>query len=197
MSEWWSYELSDFLMFSPEAYWRLVERFNAAWWPAQLGALAAAAAVLALAHRAGRWAPRAVLLLLAIAWTWTGWAFHARSYAEIFLAAPWLAGACALQAVLLAAAALMHVRDAPGSRRASVAGHVLVATALLFPLAAPLQGHGWPRAEVFAFMPDPTALATLGALLVLRHPGRGWRALLAVIPALSLLLGAATRWLLA
>ena len=28
MSEWWSYRPSDFLMFSPTAYWRLVQRYN-------------------------------------------------------------------------------------------------------------------------------------------------------------------------
>ena len=198
MSEWWSYGLSDFLMFSPETYGRLVERFNAAWWPGQVAGIAAAGALLVLPRRAGAWPQRAMLLLLALAWAWTGWAFHARSYAEIFLAAPWVAWACAVQAVLLAAATAMPMAaNGPPSRVAWLSGHVLLAAALLFPLAAPLQGHGWPRAEVFAFMPDPTALATLGALLVLRHPRGIWRALLAAIPMLSLLLGTATRWLLA
>jgi hypothetical protein len=183
-------------MFSPEAYWRLVERFNAAWWPGQLAGIAAAGALLALPHRAGAWPQRAMLLLLALAWAWTGWAFHARSFAEIFLAAPWLAGACAAQAVLLAAAAALPNATGRPSRPAWVAGHILLAAALLFPLAAPLQGHGWARAEVFGFLPDPTALATLGALLVLRHPRASWRALLAILPVLSLLLGTTTRWLL-
>lgn len=198
MSEWWSYGLSDFLMFSPEAHGRLVERFNAAWWPAQTAGLAAAGVVAALARHAGAGPQRAVLLVLALAWAFTGWAFHARSYAEIFLAAPWLAAACGAQALLLAAAAAMPAREAtPVSRSIGVTGGILLAAGLLFPLAAPLQGHGWMRAEVFGFMPDPTALATLGALLVLRHPRGGMRALLAAIPLLSLLLGAATRWLLA
>lgn len=198
MSAWWTYGLSDFLMFSPEAYWRLVERHNAAWWPAQIVALAAAGAVVALPRRAAGWAQRSALLLLALAWAWTAWAFHARSYAEIFLGAPWLALASGAQAVLLAFAAMAGAPlTEPAWRTRAAAGHVLLVTALLFPLAAPLQGHGWMRAEVFGFMPDPTALATVGALLVLRVPRPAWRALLAVIPVLSLVLGAATRWLLA
>lgn len=197
MSEWWTYGLSDFLMFSPEAYWRLVERYNATWWPAQLAALVSAGVMIALLRRTTDRAQRTVLLLLSLAWAWTGWAFHARSYAEIFLAAPWLGAASGVQAMLLATAAVMGVRSAqPVSRTMAVAGYVVCMAALLFPLASPLQGHGWTRAEVFGFMPDPTALATVGALLVLGQPHRAWRALLAVIPVLSLLLGAATRWLL-
>jgi hypothetical protein len=198
MSEWWSYGLSDFLMFSPQAYWRLVARYNAAWWPAQVLGAAAAVALLALLPRPGTWAARAALLLLAAAWAWTGWAFHAQRHAEIFLAAPWLAAACAVQAVLLVGVASIRVRTAGAhSRTRDLAGSALVAAALLYPLAAPLQGRGWAQAEVFGFMPDPTALATLGALVALRHPGAGARALLAAIPLLSLLFGAATRWLLA
>ncbi|RYF37353.1 MAG: hypothetical protein EOO25_19375 [Comamonadaceae bacterium] len=198
MSEWWTYGPSDFLMFSPEAYWRLVERYNAAWWPAQLVALASAGLVIALLRHKAGWAQRTVLLLLALAWAWTGWAFHFHSHAEISLAAPWLAAASGVQAVLLASASLMNVRPSrPASRTATAMAQVLLAASLLFPLAAPLQGQAWARAEVFAFMPDPTALATLGALMVLEHPGRGWRCALAVLPVWSLLLGAATRWLLA
>lgn len=33
MSEWWTYRLSDFLMFSPATYWRMVERYNREVWP--------------------------------------------------------------------------------------------------------------------------------------------------------------------
>jgi hypothetical protein len=46
---------------------------------------------------------------------------------------------------------------------------------------------------VFAFMPDPTALATLGALLAAASLPWWCRIGLAVLPAASLLLGAATR----
>ena len=41
MSEWWTYSLSDFLMFSARSYWRLTELYNRDVWPAQLVALAA------------------------------------------------------------------------------------------------------------------------------------------------------------
>ena len=35
MSEWWTYTLSDFLLFSPRTYYRLLELYNLATWPAQ------------------------------------------------------------------------------------------------------------------------------------------------------------------
>lgn len=195
MTEWWTYGLGDFLMFSPEAYWRLVARANAAWWPAQLFGVAAS---LALPWLARRGPARAALVLLAFAWAWVGWGFHWRHYAEIFLAAPWLAAACGVQALLLLVAAALPQRAATGARGWSTnAGLALLAIALLWPLLAPLTGQALAQAEVFGFLPDPTALGTLGALLALA--GLRWpvRVLLAVWPALSLLLGAATRWLLA
>lgn len=198
MTEWWTYGLSDFLMFSPQAYWRLVARYNAAWWPAQMVALAAGCGllVLVLVRRPDVAAARAALVLLAAAWAWVGWAFHARQYAEIFLAAPWLAWTCGVQASMLLVAAATS-RDAHPAPAASKAGTLLLVLALLFPLLAPLSGRDLQQAEVFGFMPDPTALATLGVLLALAQPRASTRAALAVIPALVLLLGAATRWLLA
>jgi hypothetical protein len=192
MSEWASYGLSDFLMFSPQTYWRLVARHNAAWWPGQVLAAAGPAILWLLLLRAPRaWATRGALLLLALAWAWVGWAFHWQRYSEVFLAAPWLAAACAGQAALLVAAAALPVHD--GARGSGPGASLLLAAALLYPLLAAVTGHAWQEAEVFAFMPDPTAIATLGALLGLA--GLPWwcRAGLAVLPLASLLLGVATR----
>src|SRR3954471_13467508 len=67
MPEWWTYGLSDFLMFSPEAYWRLIARHNAASWPAQVVGLGLALALPWLVHHGSA---RPVLLVLAAAWAW-------------------------------------------------------------------------------------------------------------------------------
>ena len=48
MSEWWTYRLSDLLLFSPQTYYRLFELYNAAIWPAQVLAIALGLAVVAL-----------------------------------------------------------------------------------------------------------------------------------------------------
>jgi hypothetical protein len=195
MTEWWTYGLSDFLMFSPQAYWRLVARYNQWGWPAHLAAQAAALALPALLARDSVAARRCALVLLAVAWAWVGWAFHWQRYAEIFLGAPYLAVACGVQALLLLAAACLPWRGVPASS-ARATGLVLAAAAAVYPLLAPLTGHALEEAEVFGWMPDPTALATLGALGLLPMPGR-WRAALCALPLLSLALGIATRRLLA
>ncbi|NNU42735.1 DUF6064 family protein [Ramlibacter montanisoli] len=191
MSEWAGYGLSDFLMFSPQTYWRLVARYNAAWWPGQVLAAAGPAILWLLLCTPRAWATRGTLLLLALAWAWVGWAFHWQRYSEVFLAAPWLATACAGQAALLVVAAARPGHD--GGRGSGPGASLLLAAALLYPLLAPVTGHPWQEAEVFAFMPDPTAIATLGALLGLA--GLPWwcRAGLAVLPLASLSLGIATR----
>jgi hypothetical protein len=69
---------------------------------------------------------------------------------------------------------------------------------LLYPLAGLLAGRPWTQLEVFGITPEPTALATLGLLLAsAQPPSRPVRWVLAVIPTLSLMLGAATLWLVA
>jgi hypothetical protein len=199
MSEWWTYNLSDFLMFSPEIYWRLVERYNRDVWPLQLLALAAAAFLLwlALAQHAHGHAQRATALVLAAAWFWTGWAFDWQRYASINWAAEYLAVACGVQAALLLAVALL------GPRRESAHAGLLarrigfaaaVCGVLLYPLVGLLFGRPIAQAEVFALMPDPTALTTLGLLFASNMRWRGW---LAIIPALSLLAGLLTLWTMA
>lgn len=71
MSDWLSYRLSDFLMFSPETYYRLLELYNEAVWPAQVAALAAGLLLLVLLRRPGAPSGSLVALLLAACWFWT------------------------------------------------------------------------------------------------------------------------------
>jgi hypothetical protein len=197
MSEWWTYRLADFLMFSPEIYWRLVERYNRDLWPLQLLALAAACAILWLAIAPRPGADRITASLLAAAWLWTGWGFLWRRYASINWAAEYLALAFGLQAVLLLAAAALDAGRAT-ARADSVARGVGLALAacgvLLYPLVGLLFGRPIAQAEVAGLMPDPTALTTLGLLLASRRRFRIW---LAVIPALSFATGLLTLWTMA
>lgn len=68
---------------------------------------------------------------------------------------------------------------------------------LLYPLVGLLAGHPWSQAEVFGVTPEPTALLTLGLLLVRQQSGGCLGHLALVVPVLSLLTGAATLWALA
>lgn len=192
MAEWWTYRLSDFLMFSPRIYWRLVEQYNRELWPLQLLALLAGVALVAAAWRHPMPVLRWCALGLAAAWLWVAWAFHWQRYAPINWAAQLMAAAWAFEAALLlllgAVARNADDRPSPSRRRAGV---ILALAGLAYPAFSLAFGRPWPQAEVAGLMPDPTALFTLGLLQVL--PFRRWRRwALAALPVLALLMGAAT-----
>lgn len=192
MSEWWTYRPSDFLLFAPRTYYRLVETYNVESWPWQAVAIAAALAIVALAWRRARHAGRGVALVLAFAWGVVAWRFHWDRYATINWAAVYFAGAFALQAALLAWTALAGGLDYGGtSRRRRYTGLALVVTALaVLPFAALAAGRPWRQLEVVGLSPDPTAILTLGLLLVAR---RAHWALFAV-PVLWCLASGLTLW---
>jgi hypothetical protein len=194
MSEWWTYGPRDLLMFSARTYYRLFERYNLDWWPLQLLALALGVAVLALGWRGGERAGRAIAAILVVCWLWVGWGFHWQRYATIHLAAGYFALAFALQALLLLWLGVLRGRlaIARSSRMRRRAGLVLFLFALLvFPLLGPLLGRSWTQAEVFGMAPDPTALVTLGVLLIAGvRPAWG----LFPIPVAWCLISGATLW---
>jgi hypothetical protein len=190
-SEWWTYSLSDFLLFSSRTYYRLFELQNAALWPAQIAGLFGGAAAAALLRRGGRARSGIAAVLLAAAWGWVAWGYFHGRYAAINLVADGYAAAFALQAALLLLAAALGTLARPARGAAGAIGLGLVACALAgWPLIAPLAGRPWRQAEVFGLAPDPTAIATLGALL-LASPRRWW---LLAIPAAWCLVTGATLW---
>lgn len=193
MSEWWTYRPSDFLLFAPRTYFRLSESYNVDVWPAQVAAIAIALLVVALAWRGSRWAGPFVAFVLACAWAFVGWRFHWTHYSTINWAASYFAVAFGAQGVLLAASAglggLRYDVRATSARR--YAGLVLVVLALaLQPLLALMLGRPPTQLETAGLFPDPTALLTLGLLLVAGHAHR----LLFVIPVLWCLVSATTLW---
>jgi len=111
--------------------------------------------------------------------------------------APWFAAAFALQALLLIALSIVAGRIVflpPRSGRVRIAA-VLVAVAVLgYPLLAPLAGRPWTTAETFGVTPDPTALATVAALSLVR--GR-LRWLLLIAPLFWCAATALTLWAMA
>jgi hypothetical protein len=196
MSEWWTYTVADFLMFSSRTWYRLVEVYNAAFWPLHVATLLLGLAIVVLVIRQPAWLGRAIAGLLALLWAWIAVAFLQLRFATISTAASWFAGAFVLQALLLAWAG--PVRNCltfswrPGVRE--YAGMVLLALALLgYPFIPVVSGRGVAQAEVFGMMPDPTVLGTIGALLLAE--GR-WRRRLLAIPLLWCVVSGATLWAL-
>jgi hypothetical protein len=195
MSEWWTYEPADFLLFSPRVYWRMFELHNTALWPLQLVTLAAGVLAIVLVARRPRGHGRWIAFVLAVIWAFVGWSFLWTRYTTINWAAAYVAPAFALEALLLFLAGAVTDK-LTFDRRGPVCwtGHLLLAFALAGqPLLAPLLGRVWTSAEIFGIAPDPTAIGTLGLLLLAR--GR-LLALLIPIPLLWCLLSGITLWTL-
>ena len=101
MSEWWTYCLTNFLLFSPRTYYRLFELYNADVWPLQLVTLALGVAIAFLIWRARAWSGRAIAAILAALWLFVAWAYLLERYDTINWAARYFAIAFVLQAALL------------------------------------------------------------------------------------------------
>lgn len=184
MSEWWTYRLSDFLLFSPRTYYRLFEMYNRAVWPLHILTVAAGALILIRKLRG-----RALAVFLAADWLFIAWFFHVKRYSTIQWAAKWFAVGFVIEAVLLIWFGVIQSRF-----RSNSAGIALFAFALLIePSTALLGGRSWVTMEIFGIAPDPTAVATLG--IALFAGGRARMSLL-IVPLLWCAISGATLWTL-
>ena len=197
MSEWWTYRLTSFLLFSPRTYHRLFELYNLAIWPAQLVGAAIGLAIVALLIGKRGHRDRIIAGLLAACWLWVAWAFLYQRYAQINWVATWFAAAFAFEALLLVGLGIFAGRTVFSASRGTVfwiAITLLAISVVAYPLFAPLAGRPWTTAETFGVTPDPTAIGTLATLVLIRGRIR-W--LLLVVPLLWCAVAALTRWALA
>lgn len=185
MPEWWTYTLSDLQSFSLETYYRLFERYNAAIWPGPIAALILGGAIGAYLRRgADPRRSRLIAGILAAAWVWIAIAFHATRYATIHRGAGYFAWAFGLEALLLVWAGvfrggLTFERRGDAAGRAGLA--IFLFALLVQPFVGRLFGRGWRQVEIFGIAPDPTAVGTLGILLLTAGRAR-WE--LIAVPAL-------------
>ncbi len=193
MTEYLSYSLADFIPFTDETYFRLFERLNETQWPVHFAAMLLGIGAIVLVRRGrGRYAA----ILLAAAWGWVALQFHFRLYAELMQAAPFFGWMFVIQGTLLLGFGLIGRLDGgdSGGWHAWL-GYGLVAFGMvLFPFIAPLTGRGWAGAEYFGIAPDPTAIATLGILLI-AAPLR-WLGPLTIVPVAWCAVSGATLWAL-
>jgi Family of unknown function (DUF6064) len=191
MPEWWTYTLSDFLLFSPRTYYRMIERHNLAVWPGQIVTLLLGLVIAVLLRRP---APpgRVIATLMAALWAWVTWGFVWERYVTINWAARYLTVMLALEALLLAWIGVWGGRlrfRQPRGPLGAFGGALLVLCVAGYPMLAPLMGRGWTQAEIFGMQPDPTVVATLGILL----PAQGMpRRVLSAVPTLWCLASGAT-----
>lgn len=191
MNEWTSYQLQDFIPFTADVYFRLLERMGETFWPLHLLTLALGIAtlVLALKHR-----PRLACLLPAPLWAFVAVAFFLQRYAELNWAGGYVGDAFIVQAMLLVLMALTGwgMDNAPRATHPPVAIGIAITLfgLVLMPLIAPLSGGSWYQSEVFGIHADPTAVTTLGLVLIILRGFALWIA--AIIPALWLVVSGLT-----
>ena len=189
MSEWWTYSLSSFLLFSARTYYRLFELTNADVWPLQIVTLAAGLAIPVLVVRGAASGGRVVAAILAALWLFVAWAYMLQRYDPINFAARYYAIGFAIQAGLLIWTGVIRDRlhfDPP--RWIGIA--FIIYALVLHPLIAPLSGRPWTQAEIFGLAPDPTVVATLGVLVAAARPN--W--LLLILPLLWCIISGLTLW---
>jgi hypothetical protein len=197
MSEWWTYRLSDFLLFSSQTYHRLFELYNAAIWPGHALAVVLALGIWTLLRRPPSAAKgRIVAAILAAFWLWIALAFHFCRYATINWAAVYFGWAFILEAALLVWSGVVRGRLAfePRADHASRVGvWIFLFALLLHPLIGPFLGRSWRQVEVLGVAPDPTAVGTIGLLLAVSGRVR-WE--LMAVPLLWCSISGATLWAL-
>jgi len=181
ISEWGTYSIRDFIPFTPDVYARLIERTNENLWPLQLLALATGVGILLLFHICH---PRIAILPLALIWVWVGYAFLIQDYAGLTSIGFWFGWVFCLEGLFVLGFGMAgwFRRTAVRASMASAwMGLVIVAYGLLiYPALTWILGGSWIRSEVFGIHPDPTAIVTLGILLLTT---KGWCLwVLAVIP---------------
>ncbi|MEL6216170.1 MAG: hypothetical protein AAFQ99_10905 [Pseudomonadota bacterium] len=188
MDEWLSYSLADFLLFSPEAYWRLFELMNNALWPLPvlLPAILLVAAIITV--KAWKYAGWAVGFIVAICWAVVANVFFTSHYAAINWSVPWITPLVWLQACLVLVL-FPGLRFTTGARYWWLACGI-VALSLAYPIVGLAAGRPLAQSEVAGLAPDPTALMTLGLLAL---SSLTWRVfLLSILPVCWLLFSAAT-----
>ena len=196
MDAWWTYGITDLVLFTPETYFRLFQLYHREWWPMQLACLAMAVVILLCLWLRPARGGRVIAILLAASWAWVGWAFLHLRFAPIHWVANWYAVAFFLQALLL----LIYGVSRRGMEfesgitvRTGIGVVVLLGALLVMPATAHLTGREWMQAELFAMTPDATALATLGLLLLVKGHVALW---LMIIPVAWCFITGATLWAL-
>jgi len=167
MPELSTYSLSDFVMFSPSVYYRLFELENQRLWPYHVFVPVAGIVATAMILRANARSRRAAIVMLASAWIVCAWVYFRQSYSTIHT----FGNAFAIVFVVQAAALLLQAA-AGASSDATIArpiveraGFALVVYAIFVqPPVFFVLGRPLIQTELFAFMPDPTVLATIGVL---------------------------------
>jgi hypothetical protein len=197
--------LSDFLMFMPQTYTRLIARYHQDLWPWQIIALISGVLLLLLIwyrpahdHLTRLDLPRSRLNYdrlnydrlinagLCVCWLWVGLVFHFEYFTTITWVAWGFGGLFVLQGGLFLCfgVVLDKIQYQHRHNRSLIhrSGLVLVLFALfIWPVITALNTGHWLQASTFGFSPDATCIGTMGFILLAKSRRVWWCLLLPVI----------------
>ena len=182
--------------FTAEILDSVIGQYNQAIWPLPIVACVLVVAAVVPTLRPFPGSGRSVAAVLAVVWAWVGVGFHLGPAAAIDFAAPGYGAAFVLQALLLAWSGTVRGNLAFRFRPdpAGWTGLGCVALGVVgWPLLAALAGQSWPSLPLAGTSPDPTALASIGLLLL--GSARD-RLHLIVVPALWAAVAGLQGWML-
>ena len=161
------------LPFTLDQFISVFEAYNNAIWPAQIIAYVLGLAVVALLFRPSHSASWLMTGALALAWAWTGVAYHWLNFAAINRAAYLFGALFVLQAAVLIYCGVIRNRLRFGFKRgpAAIVGAAFVIYAIfLYPLIGVWTGHTYPAIPMFGVTPCPVTIFTFGMLLLTTAP---------------------------
>lgn len=171
MFELSTYNLSDFILFSENVYYRQFSLYNSGTWPIHLFAIIFGIFALVSSWGKSFFHNKGLTLGLVIFWCWTAGAFLYLQFLQIHIVADWYALGFVIQALLMAwlGGFKQQFENVTKSKPRKIIGRlVLVFAIFLYPFIAVLTGRNWLEFELFGMAPDPTALGTLGILILHR-----------------------------
>lgn len=179
------------LPFTIKAFFGVFVAYNAAIWPAQIMAYILGLVAVSALFMERPLSTRLILAILALMWAWNGIGYQFLFFSKINPAAIVFASLFVLQALLFAACAVAGpgVWFRTGRDFRSLVGYAAIVNAMLiYPMQSLDAGHGLMAGPMFGVAPCPTAIFTLGLLMLAR--GR-WVLWLSIIPFLWSLIGLA------
>lgn len=182
------------LPFTHDQFLDVFAAYNRAIWPAVIGLWAITALAVARWYAGAPGSPRLLSIVLALHWAWSGAVYHLAFFRPINPAATLFGIVFLVQAVLFLWRGIGGeglVIKAPKSGW-QIPATLLIVYAMAYPALGVFFGLTVPRLPSFG-VPCPTALLTLGVLLLVPRPAAR---LLGVIPVLWALVGGSAAWLL-
>jgi hypothetical protein len=154
------------LPFTPEQFFGVFARYNAATWPAPAVLPVVAWAVVLLAARGGRRSGRIVTIWLGLLWLWMGIVYHVGYFRAINPVAAVFGAAFVLQGLLLLRAGARDelAYTGPLDARSDAGTAVLLYALIIYPWVGLAVGHRYLGAPTFG-VPCPSTAYTLGMLL--------------------------------